>query len=70
MKEQAQKIWDKGNYLISIRYRKYRISLYSLGTDFYEIFYNPYSQEVEWINLADQNDMIKYLNRIKLNLEL
>ena len=69
MKEHAQKIWDKGNYLMSIRYRKYRISLYALGTDFYEIFYNPNSQEVEWINLADQNDMIKYLNRIKLSLE-
>ncbi len=69
MKEKAQKIWDKGNYLISIRYRKYRISLYALGTDFYEIFYNPTSQEVEWTNLADQTDMIQYLDRINLNLQ-
>jgi hypothetical protein len=69
MKNEAQRLWDRGNYLMSIRYRKYRISLYALGKDFYEIFYNPYSQEVEWINLADENDMIKYLNRIQLSFE-
>lgn len=69
MNENAQKIWDKGSYLMSIRYRRHRISLYALGKEFYEIFYNPYSQEVDWINIADENDMIKYLNRIKLSFE-
>jgi hypothetical protein len=67
MNEDAQRIWDNGNHLISIKYYNYRISLYSVGKEFFEIFYNPESNTIEKINLATEDDLKKFLNRITIN---
>ncbi|HCW06658.1 MAG TPA: hypothetical protein DGG95_04750 [Cytophagales bacterium] len=67
MDEVAERIWNNGCFLIAIDYYGYKISLYSLGTDFYEIFYNPRTNEIEKISLATEDDLKKYLNRISIS---
>ena len=67
MNEEAQRIWDSGKYLISIKYYNYRISLYSVGKEFFEIFYDPESNAIEKINMANEDDLKKFLNRININ---
>jgi hypothetical protein len=68
MNELAERVWKEGTYQITIEYYGYRVSLYSVNADFYEVFYNSTENKIEKINLATEDDLKKYLNRIKLNL--
>ena len=52
MHEDAEQVWAHGKYLISIEYYSFKINLYSVGEEFYEIFYNPNTNEIEKVNCA------------------
>jgi hypothetical protein len=67
MNEEAEQVWNQGEYVMSIDYYGYRINLYLVGKEYYEVFYNPSSNEIEKINRADKDDMDKYASRIQLN---
>ncbi|HEV8513167.1 MAG TPA: hypothetical protein VGQ59_07810 [Cyclobacteriaceae bacterium] len=66
MNEEAEFIWTHGKYLISIEYYAFKINLYSVKKNFYEIFYHPNTNEITKINRASFIDLEKYLNRIEL----
>lgn len=66
MNEDAERIWEEGEFLITIEYYAFKINLYSVGKEFWEIYYHPIKNTIEKINKATVEDMNKYLNRIKL----
>lgn len=68
MDEQAEHIWNNGNYLTTIEYYGYDVNLYSVGKDYYEVYYNRFENQIEKINLVDEQGMKKFLSRIKLEL--
>ena len=64
--DEIQRIWDDGNHVMSIQYYNNKISLYSVGLEFFEVIYNPNSNEIEKIKPVDSEDLKKFLNRIKI----
>lgn len=65
----ANRITNYGQFLEIIEYYNRRVSLYSVDNDFYEVYYDEQSNEIEKINEVSEQDLTKYLNRIKLRLE-
>jgi len=56
MNETAEELWNKGTYLITIEYYGYKVSLYSLYAEFYEVFYNSFENRIDKIILATEED--------------
>ena len=68
MNEDADHIWNQGEFVMSIdNYYGYRINLYLVGKEYYEVFYDPSENEIEKINRATKDDLDKYAGRIQLN---
>jgi hypothetical protein len=66
MVDRAWLIYDFGEFLMSIEYYDYRINLYSLNSQFIEMFQNIDSRQIEKIQIASYNGLDKYLDRILL----
>lgn len=64
----ASRIFNYGQFIESIEYYNRRVNLYSIDSDFYEVYYNQDSSEIEKINQVTEHDLNKYVNRIKLRL--
>lgn len=64
----ANRIINYGQFIETIEYYNRRISLYSVENDFYEVAYNQFTNDIEKVNQATEEDLLKYLNRIKLKL--
>jgi hypothetical protein len=60
-------VWDMGLYLDSVNYYRYKAYLYALGSFFVEIFYHQDSAQIEKVEIASEDNLIKYLNRIDIN---
>jgi hypothetical protein len=65
MNEEAERIWNEGVYLASIEYYCFKINLYSLGKEFWEVYYHPVQNTIERVSRASEEDLNKYLNRIE-----
>lgn len=68
MNKEAQRIWDDGHFVMAIEYYGFKISLYSVGHEFYEVYYHPDLNRIEEIRKATKADLAKYLNRIELSI--
>jgi len=66
MDETMALLLKEGIYLITIEHHGFSVSLYSLVSEFYEVFYNPTDYRIEKIVQASEEDLNKYLNRIEL----
>ncbi|MFN8337157.1 MAG: hypothetical protein U0U09_18640 [Cyclobacteriaceae bacterium] len=64
----ASRIFNYGQLVEMIEYYNRRVALYSVDSDFYEVYYNQESNEIEKINQASDPDLAKYLNRITIKL--
>lgn len=53
-----------GSYLESIEFYDYWIHLYSLHSNFIEVYYNIHTRQIDKIAMADYSELDKYLNRI------
>jgi hypothetical protein len=53
-----------GNYLESIEFYDYWVHLYSLHSNFIEVYYNIHTRQIEKISMVEYQDLDKYLNRI------
>jgi hypothetical protein len=65
--EDASNIWEHGQFLLSIEYYGFRVNLYSVGKEYYEVFYNPDTNEIEKIDRTSAIELEKFLNRIDLS---
>jgi len=65
-------LYEKGNFVVAIRYYGYKVNLYLLGSDYIEVFYNHKKDLIEKIHLLDMNHsrMKFYYDQIKLPQEL
>ncbi len=61
-------LYEKGIFIMSIRYYRYKINLYLLGENYVEVFVNHKQSLVEKIDLMDSNHsrMKFYIDQIKL----
>lgn len=58
----------KHGHLVEVRSEyHYSIFLYSLNTDFFEIYYNEETEKIVWIVKADDHDLAQYLNQIEID---
>ena len=64
----ANRITNFGQFVETIEYYNRKINLYSFENDLYEVYYNQETNEIEKINLVTDQDLTKYLNRIKIKL--
>lgn len=63
----ADKFWlvqEYGQFLLSIEYYDYRVSLCALNSQFVEIYKNIDTRIIEKIRIADPRGLDKFLNRI------
>jgi hypothetical protein len=59
-------VWDEGQFLDSVQYYRYKANLYAVRDFFVEVLCFPGSTEVEKIEIASEDTMIKFLNRINV----
>lgn len=61
-------LYEKGKFIMAIRYYRYKINLYLLGDYYLEVFVNHKHASIEKISLLDQNHsrMKFYSDQIKL----
>lgn len=64
----ANRITNFDQFVEMIEYYNRRINLYSVDSDYYEVYYNQETNKIEKINLVLEQDLTKYLNRIKIQL--
>jgi hypothetical protein len=67
MNETIKILLKEGIHITTIDYNQFKVSLYSLSAEFYEVFYNQ-AERVVRITQASDNDLGKYLNLIDLML--
>jgi hypothetical protein len=61
-------LYEKGTYIMSIRYYRYKVNLYLLGNHYIEVFVNHKKSLVEKIDILDSRHsrMKFYADQIKL----
>ncbi len=61
-------LYVQGDFILSIRYYGYKINLYQLGTELFEVFYNHKYDKIDRIELFDdKSTRVKfYADQIKL----
>ena len=62
-------LYEKGDFIMSIRYYKYKINLYQLGQEFFEVFINHKKAMIEKIQPLDRSHsrMKFYTDQIHLS---
>ena len=70
MEKKIKTLYTEGDFVMSIRYYGYKINLYLLGSEFFEVFINHKQAIVERIQLLDRShSRIKfYTDQITLQL--
>ena len=65
-------LYEKGTHIMSIRYYRYKVNLYLLGTHYIEVFVNHKLAAIEKVELMDptHSRMKFYADQIKLPMVL
>jgi hypothetical protein len=66
LNERVQMLWDQGTYLETAFQNGYMINLHSFQAFFVEVHYHTDSQRIEKAEIANEDDMRKYLGRIDI----
>jgi hypothetical protein len=63
-----QLLYKEGDFLMAIRYYRYKVNLYILGSFYVEVFYNHKLDKIEKVELMDkQHTRMKfYADQIRL----
>ena len=64
--ERANVVWEKGAFVDSILFNNYLLMLYSINRQFVELSYDVKGGNIVWITLANEHDLAKYLDSIKI----
>lgn len=57
-------IWLEGKYLMTVEYLRLKANLYSLHSEFVEVYYNDDTDSIEKIQRVNDEDLNKYLRQI------
>ena len=68
LKEQINRLYNQANFIVSIRYYRYKINLYLLDGYYFEVFYNHKEDRIEKIQVLDfsHSRMKFYYDQISL----
>lgn len=55
MDKKIKTLYEKGEFIMSIRYYKHKVNLFQLGQDFFEVFINHKRAAVEKIQPLDRS---------------
>ena len=68
LRQKINALYEKGIFVVAIRYYGYKVNLYQLGDDYVEVFVNHKKAEVERIAKLDTHHtrMKFYCDQIKL----
>jgi hypothetical protein len=64
--ERATILWDQGTYLETDVYYGRTVKLYALHSFFVEVYYSSVTQSIEKVEVAYEQDLKKYLGKIKI----
>lgn len=64
--DKALIVAEYGMFMQSVEFYDYRVHLYTLNSQFIEVYYNILTRQVENITLVTYSEMDKYLVRIVL----
>lgn len=64
----VQTLYEQGTFVMGIRYYRYKVNLYMLGSNYLEVFINHKHASIEKISLLDtrHSRMKFYFDQIKL----
>jgi hypothetical protein len=70
--EKVKALYERGTFVMAIRYYRYKINLYMLGNYYLEVFVNHKYSSIEKIILLDTHNtrMKFYSDQIKLPTEI
>jgi hypothetical protein len=69
-RDRAGLLLEKGVFLESVIYYGYTVKLYSLYNFFVEVYYrkdHDRHDRIEWIDVAEDDDLTKYLGKVKID---
>ena len=67
MDETVEELRNNGTYITTIDHYGFKISLYSMDLEFYEVAYRPTDNRVWKVSEAGKDDLEKYVNGIDLS---
>ncbi len=68
LNERASIVWRKGRFVDSVIYNNYCLMLYSVNRQFVELYLDLKSNSIVWISMANEYDLAKYLDDIKIEV--
>ena len=66
--ERANVVWQHGKFADSVICNNYCLMLYSVNRQFVELYFDLKTQSIVWISLANEHDLSKYLEDIKIEV--
>ena len=68
LRHKVKLLYDKGEFVMSIRYYSYKVNLYLLDNHYYEVFYHHKYDKIEKIDFLDRSSsrMKFYADQIRL----
>ncbi len=66
--DRAGIVWRKGQFVDSLIYNNYCLMLYSVNRQFVELYLDLKSHSIVWISLANEYDLAKYLDDIRIEV--
>lgn len=66
--ERASIVWQHGKFVDSVICNNYCLMLYSVNRQFVELFLDLKTHSIVWISLANEFDLAKYLEDVKIEV--
>lgn len=66
--ERTELLWEEGTFVDSVLYNDYCLMLYSINRQFVELYVDLKAQSIAWVSLANEFDLMKYLNDIRIEV--
>ena len=66
--ERSNIVWQNGKFVDSVICNNYCLMLYSVERQFVELFLDLKTHSIVWISLANDHDLAKYLEDIKIEV--
>ena len=67
LNKRCELLWEEGQFLASVQYYRFKANLYAMRSFFVEIFCFQGSTAIEKIEIASEDSLIKYLNKINVD---
>jgi hypothetical protein len=59
-------LWDEGQFVETIKYYHFKSNLYALYSFFVEVFFYDGSSDIEKIEVANEDTLIKYVDHLDI----